>query len=120
LINAGRIQEKVAEAITRMDCKAYIVETYVNGNSWYRVWSDKWCEQGGYISSSNSTSQVNSLLITMSSSNYTINITADVDNWTGGLNSVFNRTPNSFKLWTSDDSSFNSCAVIWEVKGYKA
>ena len=47
LINAGRIQEKVAEAITRMDCKAYITETYQNGTSWYRIWSDGWCEQGG-------------------------------------------------------------------------
>ena len=26
----------------------YIVETYVNGMSWYRVYSDGWCEQGGY------------------------------------------------------------------------
>ena len=24
-----------------------IVETYVNGTSWYRIWSDGWCEQGG-------------------------------------------------------------------------
>ena len=24
-----------------------IVETYVNGTSWYRVYSDGWCEQGG-------------------------------------------------------------------------
>ena len=50
LINAGRIQEKVAECITRMDCPAYIVETYVNGTSWYRVYSDGWKEQGGIIS----------------------------------------------------------------------
>ncbi len=25
----------------------HITETYVNGSSWYRIWSDKWCEQGG-------------------------------------------------------------------------
>ena len=24
-----------------------VVETYVNGTSWYRVYSDNWCEQGG-------------------------------------------------------------------------
>ena len=24
----------------------YIEETYVNGTSWYRIWSDGWCEQG--------------------------------------------------------------------------
>ena len=27
----------------------HIVETYVNGASWYRVYSDGWCEQGGFI-----------------------------------------------------------------------
>lgn len=29
--------------------KPYVTETYVNGTSWYRVWSDGWCEQGGSI-----------------------------------------------------------------------
>jgi hypothetical protein len=30
------------------NCTApHIVETYVNGSSWYRVYSDGWCEQGG-------------------------------------------------------------------------
>lgn len=24
-----------------------VVETYKNGSSWYRIWSDGWCEQGG-------------------------------------------------------------------------
>ena len=27
-----------------------VVETYVNGTTWYRVYSDGWCEQGGIIS----------------------------------------------------------------------
>ena len=29
--------------------KAYITQTYVNGASWYREWSDGWCEQGGTV-----------------------------------------------------------------------
>lgn len=28
-----------------------ITETYSSGQSWYNLYSDKWCEQGGYISS---------------------------------------------------------------------
>lgn len=28
----------------------HIIETYKNGTSWYRVWSDGWKEQGGYLS----------------------------------------------------------------------
>lgn len=34
--------------------KAYISTTYVSGNDWYRVWSDGWIEQGGYVAASNS------------------------------------------------------------------
>ena len=29
-----------------------VVETYVNGTSWYRVYDDGWCEQGGHIEES--------------------------------------------------------------------
>lgn len=29
---------------------AVVVENYVNGTSWYRVYSDGWCEQGGTVS----------------------------------------------------------------------
>lgn len=31
-----------------------VVETFVDGTSWYRVYSDKWCEQGGYLTASSS------------------------------------------------------------------
>ena len=27
--------------------RPYVTEAYKNGTSWYRVWSDGWCEQGG-------------------------------------------------------------------------
>lgn len=28
----------------------YVTDSYINGTSWYRIWSDGWCEQGGEIS----------------------------------------------------------------------
>ena len=31
-----------------------IVETYQSGTSWYRIYSDGWCEQGGYVSNDSS------------------------------------------------------------------
>lgn len=33
---------------------AYIIDSYKSGNNWYRLYSDKWCEQGGYLSSGSS------------------------------------------------------------------
>jgi len=50
-----------------------ITESYVNGTSWYRVYSDKWCEQGGFIPSANGayTKEI-TLLKPYANSNYTI------------------------------------------------
>lgn len=33
-----------------------VIETYRNGTEWYRVWSDGWLEQGGYVTRSSNTS----------------------------------------------------------------
>ena len=41
LIDAGRIGEQLAN---KQDKCIHIIDTYVNGTSWYRIWSDGWCE----------------------------------------------------------------------------
>ena len=37
------------------NAKGVLLESYVNGTSWYRVYSDGWCEQGGIATTSNTT-----------------------------------------------------------------
>lgn len=49
-----------------------VVESYVSGTSWYRVWSDKWCEQGGRISDAGGTV---TFLKTFSSADYSVGLT---------------------------------------------
>lgn len=49
IIDAGRIAEELGNKISKSECKAYVVETYSNGSSWYRIYSDNWCEQGGIL-----------------------------------------------------------------------
>ena len=49
--------------------KTYVTTTYVNGNTWYRIWSDGWKEQGGQFNCSASELDV-SLPLTMSNTNY--------------------------------------------------
>ena len=44
LVNVGKLTQEVAE----LKSKTHLVESYVNGTSWYRVYSDGWCEQGGF------------------------------------------------------------------------
>ena len=39
--------------------KGILVESYRNGDSWYRIYSDGWCEQGGTITTHGSSTQFN-------------------------------------------------------------
>lgn len=50
---------------------AKIIETYINGNSWYRLWSDNWLEQGGQYGISPATG-VYTFLKPFKNTNYTI------------------------------------------------
>lgn len=44
------VSKVLSEAVLRSSLVEVqtVIETYVNGTSWYRIWSDGWCEQGGY------------------------------------------------------------------------
>lgn len=47
-------QSKFTEVETNDDelyavVSSVVVESYDNGSNWYRIWSDGWIEQGGYI-----------------------------------------------------------------------
>lgn len=52
-----------------------VVETYVNGSSWYRIWSDGWCEQGGRASVSEASTTTITYLKAFSNTNYTTQAT---------------------------------------------
>jgi hypothetical protein len=54
LINAGRVMEEAVLRSSLVEAQV-VVETYKNGTSWYRVWSDGWCEQGGVLTIANGT-----------------------------------------------------------------
>ena len=56
-----------------LDAPCYVIENYVNGTSWYRIWSDKWIEQGGRVNSGVQTVQNGSkfsFLKTFANTNY--------------------------------------------------
>ena len=48
----------------------YITETYVNGTSWYRVWSDGWIEQGGKTTIPTASGTTINFLKSFSNTNY--------------------------------------------------
>lgn len=58
-----------ATALNNADIRT-IVETYVNGDDWYRIWSDGWIEQGGLATSQSSVT----FLQEMSNTNYIVTL----------------------------------------------
>ena len=87
-----------------------VIETYKNGTSWYRIWSDGWCEQGGYASSNPSTV---TFLKTFVDTNYYMNCSnnansADVGAWIG------DRTASSAKINNAVGGAYwQACGYLW-------
>lgn len=110
LIDAGRIGEQLSDKLDRSVVKAYITETYKNDTSWYRVWSDGWCEQGGQTAVG--TNITVALLKTYRDTSYNVQLTCvnktqNDQNWT-----CSSKTTTSFVYLNSE-----SYAVDWRACG---
>ena len=107
LIDAGRIGEQLAN---KQDKCIHIIDTYVNGTSWYRVWSDGWCEQGFCpASASASTYTTATLLKPFKDTNYSIFISFYNGNWYPRFNS---KTTSSFTFDTNVKACWIACGYI--------
>lgn len=94
--------------------KPHIVETYRNGASWYRKWSDGFCEQGGYITGNGTYGVITvNLLVPFIDANYIIygtQIAWDNSTWytdsmkvpatgiTDAIGSTQNKTTTTFQV----------------------
>lgn len=95
--------------------KAYITQTYSNGKSWYRVWSDGFCEQGSAsaIDSGRYNYANINLLKAFRTTDYTINVTIG-----NTLLSEYYVAPlnlSTFRFYS--DISF-SVYIFWTARGY--
>lgn len=86
-----------------------VVETFQDGTDWYRVWSDGWCEQGGYKGSTSVNSTVN-LLKNYIDTNYSIQTTI-YGNYTNISSPCNNKTTSSF-------TTYQDVPVLWQASGY--
>ena len=95
-----------------------VIETYVNGFSWYRVYSDGWCEQGGgsYQSSNGGHRHTTvTLLKPFINTNYSISITSNFNSSTGeGTNYCANLQTTSFVAYIC------GYGFRWQACGYIA
>ena len=110
-----------SSSLTQVQC---VVEAYSNGTSWYRVWSDGWCEQGGRASTGAVTSYPISFIKEMANTNYL----AMVSNlWlgddTGGVGDYclisgtanYGKSTTGLRVSTISNANY---ALDWMVCGY--
>lgn len=78
-INLSNLNNTGNAAASNLNSKGIrtVVETYVNGTNWYRVWSDGWIEQGGKGNSG--AYIIQNFLKPFSNANYTITATPYVE-----------------------------------------
>ena len=112
-------------AISRHDIN-HITETYINGTSWYRVYSDGWCEQGGRYDIGYNTGSIDVTIYLVKyllNSNYTVTISgARLDNNVDALSclGISNMTTNSFKVRVAEPSGWGAQirCIYWHLSGF--
>lgn len=122
LIDCGEVLEELNNKISKTECKAYIIQTYTNGTSGYRIWSDGYCEQWGRLAANSDTIYTVNLLKEMRDTNYLCLNSRGVVGYFSSANygrhddEPFNFTTKSFDVYGHPDAGLNT--VQWEVKGY--
>lgn len=98
---------------------SYLKDTYVNGTSGYRIWSDGYCEQWGKITNSTAKYHTITPIKKFSNANYNVNAVMI------GLNQdyiytiqVMNVTQNNFSLYSLNLNEKRGC--FWKACGYLA
>ena len=114
------VLDQPAELIKRTDPQIqapYIKETYVNGTSWYRVWSDGWCEQGGTIFNMPAGDQTYNLLKPYKDQNYILLADRNTKNFSQGMTNFYCGKPSSSQIKLNHGSN-TAETVNWSAKGY--
>lgn len=105
------------------DTKPYIIETYKNENSWYNLWSNKFCEQGGILDKgvSNITylkrfADTKYVLVTQAIYSNSSNTGSLTFGYFSGIVGVSTKTETGFsRIGTSDGLNTTR---FWVAKGY--
>lgn len=125
LLNAGKVFESLTEKISRDECSAYIVETSDTSlaPSWYRIWSDGMCEQGGVVDYTNvvNTAYPITFLKQYKDDNVALLMTRNT-NYTGQLSNGFHGSWTSKVVSTGFTcfSDANTTPFSWHAIGYLA
>ena len=99
---------------------AVVVTNYVNGTSWYRLYSDKWCEQGNTEASFPKTATNINFLKTFVNTNYTIIVTPirDSSSTYGEAIMVQSKSTSYFTAHGSGAGATAAKSGCWYACGY--
>ena len=114
LIDAGRLGEQLAN---KQDKCIHITETYQNGASWYRVYSDGWCEQGGEIPATTTAvvTKTATLYPSFVNTNYfAVGTTVKHTTYAG----VSNKTTSSVSFYSQTSGGNLKEGILWFACGY--
>lgn len=98
-----------------------VVETYKNGTSWYRIWSDGWCEQGGQATGiTGGNKKYVNLIKTMADRSYSVisSIVSTNDTFVGddGTESTYNVSAS--QIWISFSANSSPLTINYIVRGF--
>ncbi|OLA78688.1 MAG: hypothetical protein BHW55_00200 [Candidatus Melainabacteria bacterium 35_41] len=125
--------DKANEAVLTLENKAntdfsnvsipYITSKYRNGNSWYRIWSDGWLEQGGTTSAGYNSPVTVSFIKQYDEVPLTVNMIASNASADGNPNqsriaTIVSRNSDKFIYTVSTPSAQSTVPIIWSASGY--
>lgn len=119
VIDAGKVLSETVHKSTLEQVQC-VVETYSNGTSWYRVWSDGWCEQGGRAQLNEISTTTITLLKSYSSMNYSVNAVSITASTASDTECGLQCTPITVSqiTLTAHYLNPNNQTACWEAKGY--
>lgn len=92
----------------------YLIKSEVNETEWYRIYSDGWCEQGGYLGDTTFSTKTISLPVPYNDTDFTI--LTSVKNSSGAHN--FRFAKNSSSSITFNRVGDSNCTGHWMTLGY--
>lgn len=110
------VSQVLSEAVLRSSLEEVqtVIETYKNGTSWYRIWSDGWCEQGGKVSGAGfSSAVVVTFLKAFADTNYSVTVT-NASNQTSYIEVVCGITSNA----KMNVYGYSGHSIYWRACGY--
>lgn len=116
--NLGKIPEACISKDDLLPVQT-VIETYINGTSGYRIWSDGWCEQWFSVTASSNTWITSTFLKKMRDTSYIATGGCKIPDGSYPLSAAFkNYTTNTIDSGVHDDSSLNYGTWMVKIEGY--